>query len=209
MYFHFVHPFIIMIEDDTNIIKFFGGDNVGNVMDLFVTFLKISTFTVGGGPAMLPLIEQSAVYDKKWITEEEFVDMVALSQSIPGPIAVDTAVYIGYKVAGIAGSISAVFGATLSAFVAILVIAIYFTNLNQNKAVEAVFMGLRPAVVALLAIPVLKMAKSLKINPKTIIIPVVTAILVSFCNISAVYIIIASGLGGLAYGYMRRRRARP
>jgi len=189
-------------------VKFFGGENVGNIMDLFVTFLKISTFTVGGGPAMLPLIEQSAVYDKKWITEEEFIDMVALSQSIPGPIAVDTAVYIGYKVAGIGGSISAMLGATLSAFVAILVIAIYFTNLNQNKAVDAVFMGLRPAVVALLAIPVLKMAKSLKINPKTIIIPIVTAILVSFYNINAVYIIIASGLGGLAYGCMRRRSAR-
>jgi len=182
---------------------------MGNVMDLFVTFLKISTFTVGGGPAMLPLIEQSAVYDKKWITEEEFVDMVALTQSIPGPIAVDTAVYIGYKVAGIGGCISAVLGATLSAFVAILVISIYFANINQNKTVEAVFLGLRPAVVALLAIPVLKMAKSLKINPKTVIIPIVTAILVSFCNVSAVYIIIASGLGGLAYGFMRRGKARP
>jgi chromate transporter len=197
-----------MIEDDTNIIKFFGGENLGNVMDLFITFLKISTFTVGGGPAMLPLIEQSAVYDKKWITEEEFVDMVALAQSIPGPIAVDTAVYIGYKVAGMPGSLSALLGATLSAFVAILVIAIYFANLNQNKGVEAVFKGLRPAVVALLSIPVLKMAKSLKINPKTFIIPVVTVVLVSFYNISAVFIIIASGLGGLAYGSIRRRRAR-
>jgi len=175
------------------------------LVDLFVTFLKISTFTVGGGPAMLPLIEKYAVYNKKWISKEEFVDMVALSQSIPGPIAVDAAVYIGYKTAGIAGSIVAVFGAVLSGFLALLIIAVYFTNINQNKNVEAVFMGMRPAVVALLAVPVLSMWKHSKINKKTIAIPIVTVILVAFFNVNAVYIIIASALGGLIYGLLHKR----
>jgi chromate transporter len=175
------------------------------LVDLFVTFLKIGTFAVGGGPAMLPLIEKDAVYNKKWISKEEFVDMIALTQSIPGPIAVDTSVYIGYKVAGIAGSIAAVFGAIFSAFVVVLIIAMYFVNINQNKNVEAVFMGIRPAVVALLAVPVLRMGKSSKINRKTIIIPIVTVILVAFFNINAVYIIIASAIGGLIYGLFRKR----
>lgn len=176
------------------------------LVELFVTFLKIGTFTVGGGPAMLPLIEKDAVYNKKWISKEEFVDMVALTQSIPGPIAVDTSVYIGYKVAGIPGSIVAVLGAVFSAFVAVLIIAVFFVNFAQNKNVEAVFKGIRPAVVALLAVPVIRMGKSSKISKNTIAIPIITVILVSFFNINAVYIIIASAIGGLTYGLFVKRR---
>jgi chromate transporter len=176
---------------------------VRELIDLFYTFFKISTFAVGGGPSMLPMIEQYAVHDKKWITEEEYIDMVALAQSIPGPIAVDTSAYVGYKVAGIAGSISAVIGSTLSAFIALLVVAIYFSNINQNKGVEAVFTGIRPAIVALLAVPAFRMAKSLKISGKTLVIPLVTVVLVSFLNVSAVYIIILSALGGIVYGNVK------
>lgn len=175
------------------------------LIDLFVTFLKIGTFTVGGGPSMIPLIEKDAVYNKKWISKEEFVDMIALTQSIPGPIAVDTSVYIGYKVAGIAGSIAAVFGAIFSAFVAILIISMYFVSISRSKNVEAIFMGIRPAVVALLAVPVLRMGKSSKINRKTIIIPIITVILVAFFNVNAVYIIIVSAIGGLIYRLFVKR----
>ncbi len=175
------------------------------LIDLFVTFLKIGTFALGGGPSMLPLIETDAVYNKKWISQEEFVDMVALTQSIPGPIAVDASVFIGYKVAGIKGSIAAVFGSIFSAFVILLLIAMYFVNINKNKNVAAVFMGVRPAVVALLAVPVLRMANTSKINRKTIIIPTTTVVLVVFFNVNAVYIIIASALGGLIYGLFKRK----
>ena len=176
------------------------------LVDLFVTFLKIGTFTVGGGPSMIPLIERDAVFNKEWITKEEFVDMIALAQSIPGPIAVDASVFIGYRVAGIPGSICAVFGSIFSAFVVILLIAMYFTNIAKDKNVEAIFKGIRPAVVALLAVPVIRMSKSAKISKKTVIIPIVTVILVAFFNINAVYIIIVSALGGLLYGLFIRRR---
>lgn len=175
------------------------------ILDLFITFLKISTFTLGGGPSMLPLIEKYAVDEKGWITKEEFVDMAALSQSIPGPIAVDAAVYIGYKSAGILGSLAAVFGSVLSAFIVLLVIAMYFTNISDNKVVEAVFKGVRPAVVALLVLPVISMWKASKINKKTIAIPLITVILVAFFNVNAVYIIIVSALGGILYGLLRKR----
>ncbi len=177
------------------------------LFDLFITFVKISTFTLGGGPSMLPLIEKYAVYDKKWITEGEFVEMVALTQSIPGPIAVDSAAYIGYKCAGLPGSLAAVFGSVLSAFLVLLIIAVYFSNINDNKTVEAVFKGIRPAVVALLALPVLSMWKTSKINKKTIAIPVITFVLVGIFNINAVYIIIASAAWGLLYGHLSRRRS--
>ena len=156
--------------------------------------------------SMIPLIERDAVYNKKWITKEEFVDMIALTQSIPGPIAVDASVFIGYKVAGIAGCIAAVFGSIFSAFVVLLIIAMYFVGIDKNRNVEAIFKGLRPAVVALLAVPVLRMGKSLKINKKTIIIPIVTVILVAFYNINAAYIIIASAIGGLLYGFFIKRK---
>lgn len=155
---------------------------------------------------MIPLIERDAVYNKKWISKEEFVDMIALAQSIPGPIAVDASVFIGYRVAGIAGSIAAVFGSVFSAFVVLLLVAMYFVGINKNRNVEAVFKGIRPAVVALLAVPVLRMAKSAKINKKTVIIPIVTVILVAFFNVNAVYVIITSALGGLAYGLLLKRR---
>ncbi|MBC8061119.1 MAG: chromate transporter [Clostridiaceae bacterium] len=174
-------------------------------MDLFITFLKIGTFTVGGGPSMIPLIERDAVYNKKWISKEEFVDMIALAQSIPGPIAVDASVFIGYRVAGIAGSVAAVLGSVFSAFVLLLVIAIYFVGITKNQNVEAIFKGIRPAVVALLAVPVLRMGKSSKLNKKTVIIPIITVILVAFFNVNAVYIIIAAAMGGLIYGLVIRK----
>ncbi|ADL51236.1 chromate transporter [Clostridium cellulovorans] len=176
------------------------------LFDLFYIFFKIGTFTLGGGPSMLPLIEKASVDDKKWLSKEEFVDMVALAQSIPGPIAVDTAVYIGYKVSGIPGSIAAVLGATISAFTPILIIAIYFTNISHNKNVEAIFSGIRPAIVALLAVPALNMGKTAKINKKTIIIPIITVILVSFFKVNAIYLIVLAGIGGLLYGLLIKRR---
>lgn len=175
------------------------------LIELFITFFKISTFALGGGPSMLPLIETDVVYNKNWISKEDFVNMVALTQSVPGPIAVDVSVFVGYKVAGIPGSIAAVFGSVLSAFIVLLLIAMYFVNINKNPNVEAIFKGIRPAVVALLAVPVLSMGHTSKINKKTIIIPIITVVLVSFFNINAVYLIIASALGGLIYGYFARK----
>ena len=205
MYFQYIASFDIILKDRT-IWSTDEGEIMNVLADLFFTFLKIGTFAVGGGPSMIPLIEIDAVHKKKWISEEEFVDMIALTQSIPGPIAVDASVFIGYKVAGIPGCIAAVLGSIFSAFVVLLVIAAYFSGINKNQTVEAVFMGVRPAVVALLALPVLRMGKSSNITRKTIIIPIATVIFVSFLNINAVYIIISAALGGLAYGFFTKRR---
>jgi len=205
MYFQYIASFDIILKDRT-IWSTDEGEIMNVLADLFFTFLKIGTFAVGGGPSMIPLIEIDAVHNKKWISEEEFVDMVALTQSIPGPIAVDASVFIGYKVAGIPGSIAAVLGSVFSAFVVLLAIAAYFVGIEKNKSVEAIFMGVRPAVVALLALPVIRMGVSSKITKKTVAIPIATVILVSFFNINAVYIIIAAALGGLAFGFFMKWR---
>lgn len=170
------------------------------LFELFIVFFKIGTFTVGGGYSMIPLIENEVVDKRKWISKDEFVDAVALGNSAPGPIAVDISVFVGYKVAGIPGSIAAVLGAILTAFVLIILVAVYLSGFKDNAIVERVFKGIRPAVVALIAVPVIRMGKNAKINKKTIFIPILTVIVVVFLKINPIYTIIVSAIGGILYG---------
>ena len=127
---------------------------------LFYTYLKIGTFTLGGGYAMLPLIQREVVDRKGWIDEEEFLNMIALAQAAPGLIAVNSAIFIGWRVGGWRGVCGAVLGAVLPSFLIILAIAMVFQDWKELPAVEAAFKGIRPAVVALIAAPLVKMAKS-------------------------------------------------
>jgi chromate transporter len=131
------------------------------LFELFWTYLKIGTFTLGGGYAMLPLIQNEVVDKKHWIDPQEFVNMIALAQAAPGLIAVNSAIFIGHRIAGWKGVVSTVAGAVLPSVVIILLIAIYFTQFKQLHTVEAVFKGLRPAVVALIVAAVVKLAKNI------------------------------------------------
>ena len=133
---------------------------------LFYTYLKIGTFTLGGGYAMLPLIQREVVERKGWIDEQEFLNMIALAQAAPGLIAVNSAIFIGWRVGGWKGVCGAVLGAVLPSFLIILAIAIVFRDWKELPAVEATFKGIRPAVVALIAAPLVKMAKK-AINQKS------------------------------------------
>jgi len=175
------------------------------LIDLFFIFLKIGTFTIGGGYAMIPLIEKEIVDKKGWIGREDFVDMLALAQSSPGPIAVNAAIFVGYKVAGFPGCLIAVFGSIVTVFLIMVIIATYFIGAKDNPVVERIFKGIRPAVVALIAAPVIRMGKNAKINRKTIIIPIAAVIFIVFIKISAIYVILFSAIGGLIYGYCRRK----
>lgn len=179
---------------------------MNKLLELFIIFFKIGTFTIGGGYAMIPLIEKEIVDKKKWIDRQDFVEMLALAQSAPGPIAVAVAVFVGYKVAGVLGSIVAVLGSIFTAFATLLVIAMYFGGMKDSPVVERVFKGIRPAVVALIAAPVLRLGKSAKINKKTIIIPILTVVLIAFLNVNPIYVIIVSALSGILYGFIRKRR---
>ena len=179
---------------------------MNKLLELFIIFFKIGTFTIGGGYAMIPLIEKEIVDKKEWIDRQDFVEMLALAQSAPGPIAVAVAVFVGYKVAGVLGSIVAVLGCIFTAFSILLVIAMYFGGMKDSPIVERVFKGIRPAVVALIAAPVLRLGKSTKINKKTIIIPILTVVLIAFLNVNPIYVIIVSALSGILYGFIRKRR---
>ena len=132
---------------------------------LFWTYLKIGTFTIGGGYAMLALIQREVVDRRGWIDEEEFLNMIALAQAAPGIIAVNSAIFIGWRIGGWKGVIGAVLGAVLPSFVIILLIAMVFSEWKELPAVEAAFKGIRPAVVALIAAPLVKLARTAMKRP--------------------------------------------
>ena len=159
---------------------------------LFWTYLKIGTFTLGGGYAMLPLIQREVVDRRGWIDEQEFLNMIALAQAAPGLIAVNSAIFIGWRIGGWKGVCGAVLGAVLPSFLIILGIAMVFADWKELPAVEAVFKGIRPAVVALIAAPLLKLAKSAKISWLTALIPIAAALLIWLGGVNPVWVIVST-----------------
>ena len=172
---------------------------------IFYVFAKIGTFTIGGGYAMIPLIQREVVDRKQWISEDDFVDMIAVSQTVPGIIAVNIAIFTGYRLKKNMGSMVATLGAILPSFLIILLIAMFFRQFMDNIWVRKMFNAIRPAIVALIAVPVFTTAKTVGINIKTVIIPITSALLIWYWGISPVYIILAAGLGGLIYGKIKER----
>lgn len=156
---------------------------------------------------MVPIIEEELVRKRQWIESEEFVDMLALSQSAPGILAVNISIATGYRIRGIGGAITATLGTVLPSFIIILLIAMFFQRFQDNEVVERIFKGIRPAVVALIAAPTFKMGKSARITRHTVWIPVVSALLIWLLGFSPVWIIIAAGAGGYVWGWLRRRAA--
>ena len=141
---------------------------------------------------MLPLIQREVVDRKGWIDEEEFLNMIALAQAAPGLIAVNSAIFIGWRVGGWKGVCGAVLGAVLPSFLIILAIAMVFREWKELPAVEAAFKGIRPAVVALIAAPLFKMAKSAKIGWVTALIPIAAALLIWLGHVNPVWVILAT-----------------
>ena len=150
---------------------------------------------------MLPLIQKEIVSNRKWIAVEDFVDMIAIAQTAPGILAVNISILVGHKLKGNTGSIVASLAAVLPSFIIILLIAVFFRQFQDNSWVQRIFNGIRPAVVALIAVPVFSTARQIGINLKTIVIPVSSALLIWLWGVSPVYIILAAALGGLFYGY--------
>lgn len=170
-------------------------------LSLFLTFFKIGAFTFGGGWAMISIIEREIVDKHHWIKKEEFLDLLAVAQSLPGILAVNIATAVGDKINGPRGSIIAAAGTILPSFLIILAIAIFLTPdiIKNNKVVSAIFMGIRPAVVALIIAPVLTSAKAAKLKWKTVWIPLVVALMIwlDFGWISnPIFFIVLGGLGG-------------
>ena len=171
--------------------------------DLFYSFFKIGTFTIGGGYAMIPLMEEIIVDKRQWIDKEEFMNILSISQAMPGVFAVNMATNIGYNLKGVKGSVVAVVGNIIVPVAIILLLAIFFRQFRENQVVEAIFKGLRPAVVALIAAPVFSMAKTARISWKNIWIPILSALLIWLLGVSPVIVILVAGVAGFVYGRIK------
>ena len=167
---------------------------------LFTTFFKIGLFTLGGGYAMIPLIEAEVVDRHKWVGKEEFLDLIAVAQSCPGVFAINISTFIGYKLKRTKGALACAMGAALPSFLIILAIAMFFHQFEDNPVVAAVFRGIRPAVVALIAVPTFNLARSAKISWANCWIPVGGALAIWLLGVSPILIILLAGIGGYVYG---------
>ncbi len=149
-------------------------------IQLFLSFFKIGAFTFGGGWAMISIIEKEIVNRKGWIEREEFLDLLAVAQSLPGILAVNISVAVGDKLRGMRGATAAALGTILPSFLIILCIAIFLTPdlIKNNETLSAIFKGVRPAVVALIIAPVISSARAAGIGWKTVWIPVAVALLI-------------------------------
>lgn len=166
----------------------------------FKTFFKIGIFTLGGGYAMIPLIEEEVVNKHKWVDKDEMLDLIAVAQSCPGVFAINIAIFIGYKLRKVRGAIATALGTALPSFLIILAIAIFFKQFEDNKVVAAIFRGIRPAVVALIAVPTFRLAQRAKLNWYTFWIPIVVALVIWKYGFSPIYVIIIAAIAGYTYG---------
>ena len=175
-----------------------------SLLKLFATFFRIGLFTFGGGYAMIPLIENDVVERNGWLKKDEFLDLLAVAQSAPGVFAVNMAVFVGYKLRGKRGALAASFGCVLPSVVIILLIALFFRRFRHIEVVNNIFMGIRPVVVALIAVPVFNVAKSAKLGWSTVWVPIVAAFMIVALGVSPIYVIMAAGVAGYVWGRIGR-----
>ena len=175
-------------------------------LELFWIFFKIGAFTLGGGYAMVPLIQDEIVAKKNWIEEEEFIKLLALAQSSPGALAVNISVFVGYKIKKMLGVAVTVIASTLPSFIVILLIASLFSNIQDNVYVIKAFIAIRPMVVALIAASVYTIGKSAKINRKTLWIVLLVAVMVAFLKFPPIAMIVLAAVLGNVWMIWRKNK---
>lgn len=177
------------------------------VKKLFWVFLKVGSFTFGGGYAMLPLIQKEVVDQQKWISEAEILDVFAISQSVPGVIAINSALFIGNKVAGVPGAVAAALGMILPAFVSILLILVFLLSMKGNIYVDKVFGGIRAASAGLIFLAALKLGKGILKNKLGWLIAAASFAAIALFNVNAVWSVVGGGLAGyFSYLALRGRK---
>ena len=176
-------------------------------LELFLTFMKIGAFTFGGGYAMIPLIQKEVCENKKWLSEKDISDIVAISESTPGPIAINAATFVGYKTSGFLGACMATLGVVLPSFLIISIISLILTQFQSIKAVRYAFMGIRAAVLALILKALWMMFNQVKKKKKAVsyVIMGIALILTAFLKIDAVFVIIGCGLFGLLWSLLNKK----
>ena len=173
-------------------------------LKIFSIFAKIGAFTIGGGYAMLPIIKTEIV-KRGWMEEEDFTDIIALAQAAPGLLAVNISIFTGYRLRGVKGSIVATLGSILPSFLIILAIAAIFSGYRDNPAIIRIFKGIRPVVVALIAVPMIDMAKKGNKTWWAWVLSAAALICVAFMGISPIYILMTVIIVGAAITIWREK----
>ncbi|NLO76602.1 MAG: chromate transporter [Clostridia bacterium] len=171
---------------------------------LFISFIKIGTFVFGGGYAMLPIIQREVVNHHQWISEKDFIDMLAVTQSAPGPVAVNTSIFTGYKVARLSGAVTALIGVVLPPFTIILLLATFLSSYSDNYYLIQFFAGVRPAIVGLILGVGLKTGKNIIHTSLDFFLAVLALILLLVLGLHPFLIIILGALSGLLYSYCKK-----
>ena len=177
------------------------------LLELFWSFFKIGVFTFGGGYAMIPLIQREVTDRKGWIPAQEFLDLLTVAQSAPGPISLNTSVFVGYKIRGYAGAVASVLGVVVPSFAIILVIAVYFADIRRNPVVDAAFRGMRPAVVALILAPVFSLGRGM--HRALMLVAAAAALAIWLLDLSPIYVILAGAAGVILWELANIRKLRP
>lgn len=166
---------------------------------LFLAFLSISPITFGGGYAMIPLLEKKVVEHKKWVKKEEISDVLVLAQMAPGSIAVNTATFIGYRIAGFAGALVSTIAIVLPTFMIVLILAAFFINFQHHPIIQAAFMGIRPSIVALIIYAAVLIAKSALYDNFTKLIAIISVIIFLFLPIHPIFVLLGGALIGIGW----------
>lgn len=177
-----------------------------SLSSIFLTFLKIGAFTIGGAYAMIPLIRREVVEKHGWISDEDFLDGLAAAQSCPGPIAINISVYVGLHVRGRWGMAAAVLGTILPSTLIIILVAELFIHYADQPLVRKAFHALKPAVVALIAVPLVQMTRAAKLRLTNFWVPVLAMVLVGFLGVSPIWLILAAIAFSLVQGLWGRQR---
>ena len=176
--------------------------NKVSLWQIFAVFAKVGAFTIGGGYAMIPIIQRE-MSSRGWISDEELPDIVALSQSAPGVMAVNISIFAGYRLRGVKGSIAATLGSITPSFLIILAIAMFFSAFRDNPWVERGFKGIRPAVISLIAVPMINMARKSCTSWWKWLLAAASLLLVAFLNVSPIYILLVVIVLGFSITYYR------
>lgn len=171
--------------------------------EMFKTFFIIGGFTIGGGVAMIPIIENEVVGKKKWLNNEEFMEALAVAQGLPGVLAANISIYIGLKVKGAKGAFVCLLGAVLPSFLIILIVAQFYSNLGNLEIVERVFKGAIPAVAAVIAASVYTLGKKSDFKYYHFILAILIALLVELYNVSPIFLILLFGIGYIVYSKVK------
>ena len=173
------------------------------IIEMFIAFFKIGAFTFGGGYAMIPLIEEEVVNNKKWIDKNEFMDILVVSQSLPGALAVNCSIFLGYKIGGFLGAIMALLAVILPSFFIIIIIAAFFMQFRNNYYVNAAFKGITAAVPMLVLVGAISLGKGLNKNKITILTIILGLVGLIIFKLHPVVIIIMSAIYGIIF--LRKR----